>query len=113
MRHGLILPGSARFEESRWRNDTLVECHYDDRLWAYTCRVAEELRVAEPGYFTDPVLSQLVRMGVQDWSGENERSEASVQAMRHSTIVASRLYRLHQETVANVSRTTILIGVEN
>ena len=87
-----------------------MECHYDDRLWAYTCWVAEEMRVAEPGYFTDPVLSQLVRMGTQDWSSENERSEASVQAMRHSTVVASRLYRMHQEAISHVSVAAIRVG---
>src|ERR1700753_1154417 len=111
MRFNLILPGEQQFNEQRWRKDTMMECHYDDRLWAYACRVAEEIRVTEPGYFTDPVLSQLIRMGTYDWSGENDRSEPSMQAMRHSTVVASRLYRMHREAVSNVSVVRVSVEV--
>ena len=102
MRHGSILPGQEHFDLEYWRNDNLEECHFNDRLWGWTCREGEELRVREPGYFTDPVIYNLIRMGVHNWTGANHRGNQSMQAMRHSTIMGSRLHRLHREAVANV-----------
>ena len=71
MLNGAILPGEQRFSEERWINDILNKCHLDDRLWGYTIRVVEELRVHDPVVFTDGVLYNLMRMGVMDWTGEN------------------------------------------
>ena len=105
MRHGAILPGRERFVETQWLNDTLVECHHDDRLWGFTCRLAEELRVREVGSFNDPVLFALMRMGTFDWKDQNKRGAGSTQAMRHSTVMASRLHRRINELDENVSET--------
>ena len=43
MRHGTILPGQCQFDEDCWRDDALKECHFDDWLWGWACRVSEEL----------------------------------------------------------------------
>ena len=103
MLSGVILPGEQHFNEDRWVNDILNECHFNDRLWGYTIRVVEELRTRDPAVFTDGVLFNLMRMGVMDWTGENNRGNQSTQAMRLATALASRLIRITNADHANVS----------
>ena len=103
MLNGAILPGEQRFNEERWINDILNECHFDDCLWGYTIRVVEELRTRDLAVFTDGVLYNLMRMGVMDWTGENARGNQSTQAMRLATALASRLIRITNADRANVS----------
>ena len=83
MRCGLTLPGQQRPDNDRWHNDILTECHWDNRLWGYTCRVSEEIRTCTTEDFTDPVLFQLLFMGMLDWDNENRCNDQSTQAMRH------------------------------
>ena len=103
MLHGAILPGEQRFDKDRWANDILNECHFDDRLWGYTIRVIEELRTRDHAVFTDGVLFNLMRMGVNDWVGENSRGHQSTQAMRLATALTSRVIRITNADRANVS----------
>ena len=103
MLHGAILPGEQRFDKERWANDILNECHFDDRLWGYTIRVVEELRTRDPAVFTDGVLFNLMRMGVNDWVRENSRGNQSTQAMQLATALASRMIRITNADRANVS----------
>jgi hypothetical protein len=110
MRHGSILPGQERFDLGRWRNDILEECHYDDKIWGYACRGAEELQIKSVGDYPDPVLFNLFRMGTWDWDGENKQMNQSTQAMRHATAMAMRLHYMIQEQDSNVS--ILLIVVE-
>ena len=102
MRPGAILPGHPQFDENHWRDDALDECYFDDKLWGWTCRVAEELRKREADYFNDNIIYNLLHMGTFDWTGENHRNDQSTQAMRHSTILGSRLYRLIHQGEVNV-----------
>ena len=104
MRHGLTLPGQQRPDDDRWYNDTLSECHWDDRLWGYASRVSEQLRTRTEGDFTNPVLFQLLFMGTYDWDHENRRNNQSTQAMRHSTVMGSRLYDAHRSLTAECHR---------
>ena len=69
MLHGAILLGEQRFNEERWANDILNECHFNDRLWGYTIWVVEELHTHDPAVFTNGVLFNLMRMGVNNWVG--------------------------------------------
>ena len=103
MLHGAILPGEQRFDEERWANDILNECHFDDRLWGYTIRVVEELRTRDPAVFTNGVLFNLMQMGVNDWVGENSRGNQSTQAMRLATALASHMIRITNADRTNVS----------
>ena len=103
MLNGAILPGEQHFSEERWINDILNECHFDDRLWGYTIRVVEELRIQDPVVFKDGVLYNLMRMGVMDWTGENARGNQSTQAMCLATALASCLIRITNANCANVS----------
>ena len=111
MLHGAILPGEQRFNEERWANDILNECHFDDRLWGYTIRVVEELCTRNPAVFTDGVLFNLMRMGVNDWVGENSQGNQSTQAMQLATALASRMIRITNADRANVS--DVARGLEN
>ena len=110
MLHGAILPGEQRFDEDRWANDILNECHFDDRLWGYTIRVVEELCTRDPAV-SDGVLFNLMRMGVNDWVRENSRGHQSTQAMRLATALASRMIRITNADRANVS--DVARGLEN
>ena len=60
MLSGAILPGEQRFNEERWVNDILNECHFNDHLWGYIIRVVEELCTHDPAVFTDGVLYNLM-----------------------------------------------------
>ena len=96
-------PWRTEFDEERWANDILNKCHFDDRLWGYTIRVVEELRTRDPAVFTDGVLFNLMRMGVNDWVGENSRGNQSTQAMQLATALASRMIRITNADRTNVS----------
>ena len=91
MLHGAILPGEDRFSETRWHNDVLEECYNDDALWGYVVRVGEELRLRNLGDWTDPVLYRLFRMGVDDWTKLDHRTNVAIQATRFTTAMASCL----------------------
>ena len=81
MLHRSVLPGEQRFDEDRWADDILNECHFDNRLWGYMIQIIEELHTRNPAVFTDGVLYNLMRMGAMDWRGENVRMNQSMQAM--------------------------------
>ena len=66
MVHGAILPGEQRFNKDCWADDILGECYFDDHLWGYTIRVAEEFHMHNPADFTDGVLFNLMWMGTVD-----------------------------------------------
>ena len=102
MRHGLMLPGQQRPDDDRWHNNILAECHWDDRLWGYACCVSEQIRTRSAEDFTDPVLFQLLFMGTYDWDNDNRRNNQSTQAMRHSTVMGSRLYDTIRSLTAEV-----------
>ena len=65
--------------------------HNDDALWGYVTRVREELRLRNPGDWTDPVLYRLFRMGVDDWTKPDHCTNAAIQSTRFTTAMASRL----------------------
>ena len=75
----------------RWKNDHFPQCFFEDHLWCYMCRASEELRVEWKDHLHDPVLYNLLRMGIFDWKGANVRPNASIPAMRFSTALATRL----------------------
>ena len=102
MRHGLMLPGQQRADDDRWYNDILAECHWDNRLWGYACRVSEAIRTRTPEDFTNPVLFQLLFMGMFNWDNENHCNDQSTQAMRHLTVMGSCLYDAIQSLTAEV-----------
>ena len=99
-----ILPGDTAANEARWRNDSLLDVYDDDALWGFMIRASEELPQFTGARVRDPVLSRLLRMGVYDWTGENVRTVASTQAMRHSTAMATRLLARLLEVEEKVRR---------
>ena len=99
----VILPGEQRFNEECWANDILNKCHYNDRLWGYTIRVVEELRTCDSAVFTNGVLFNLMRMGVNDWTGENAQGNQSTQAMCLATVLVSWIIQISNAGCANVS----------
>ena len=92
MQRGLTLPGQQRPDDNHWHNNILAECHWDNHLWGYAYCVSEEIHTCMAEDFTNPVLFQLLFMGTFDWDNKNCRNNQSTQAMRHSTIMGSRLY---------------------
>ena len=94
-----------------WKQSVSTRQYNPDSLWGYTIRVVEELRTRDPAVFTDEVLFNLMRMGVNDWVGENSRGNQSTQAMRLATVLASRMIRITNADRANVS--DVVRGLEN
>ena len=114
MCHGTILPGQQHFDEDHWRDDALEECHFDDCLWGWACHANKELQVKDANCPDNIILYDLFQMGVHDWSGENHRNDQNIQAMCHSTVMASRLYQMiHQgELNIRVCDLTMFSGVD-
>ncbi len=72
-------------------HDTFSELHNDDRLWAYVIRVSESWRNRDSDRWNDSVMSCLFRM-MFDWEGDDRRSGPSIQSMRYSLVLASRVW---------------------
>ena len=83
MLHGA--PDAEHFDEEQWKRDELREAYCDNALWGYMIWISEQLRLWVPGEYEDDVLFKLICMGMFDWDGDNHRTNASTQAMRHST----------------------------
>ena len=96
-------PDAEHFNEEQWMNDILHEAHCDDILWGYMIRVSEQLRRWAPGDYGDDVLFQLMCMGVFDWHQEDHRTNASTQAMHHSTAMVQRVLDRMKRTETTVS----------
>ena len=75
----------------RWKRDSFPELHSDDFLWASVAREWEILKQVPNETINDPVLDRALKIGILDWTGENIRQPQSTQAMRHGTVVGSRL----------------------
>ena len=103
MLHGILMPGTTSFDAERWAKDHLPEAHNDDALWGYCIRIQEELRLRDEDTFDDPILYRLFRMGIEDWTGENQRKDQSTQAMRFAVALGSRLWGQIQSTRTRVS----------
>ena len=103
MLNGVILPGEQRFNEERWAEDILNKCDDDDHQWGYTIHIVKELRTCDLAVFTDRVLYNLMQMGVMDWDGENVQMNQSTQAMRFTTVIASRIIWIANTDHTNVS----------
>ena len=100
MCHGTILPGQQHFNEDHWRDDALKECHFDDHLWGWACRVSKELWIRDTNCSDNIILHSLFR--VHDWSGENHHNDQNIQVMCHSTVMASHLYQMVHQGELNV-----------
>ena len=55
------------------------------------CRASEELRVEWKDTLNNPVLYNLLRMGIFDWKGRNVQAPAAVPGMRLVTAFTTRL----------------------
>ena len=96
-------PDVEHFDENIWMDDLLSEVHNDDRLWGYMIRISEQLRCRVPGEYGDEVLYRLLCMGVFDWQNEDYRTNASTQAMRHSTAMVHRVIERIKRVETTVS----------
>jgi hypothetical protein len=85
--------GVSRSEDEarEWKADTFAELYEEDRLWAYSIRVSDELEFLR-GRMKDNVLYDLLKTGVMDWKSPHNRQYAQLKiGMRHSTAMVSRL----------------------
>ena len=82
MLHGA--PDMERFDKEQWKRDELCEAYCDNSLWGYMIQISEQLHLRVPGEYEDDVLFKLICMGVFNWDGDNHRTNALTQAMRHS-----------------------------
>ena len=100
-------PDVEHIDENIWMDDLLSEVHNDDRLWGYMIRISEQLRCRVPGEYGDEVLYRLLCMGVFDWQNEDYRTNASTQAMRHSTAMVHWVIERIKRVETTVSRLLI------
>ena len=101
MLHGA--PDAEHFDKEQWKRDELREAYCDDALWGYMVWISEQLRLWVPGEYEDDVLFKLICMGVFDWDGDNHRTNASTQAMRHSTAMVHRVLERIKRVETTVS----------
>ena len=100
-------PDIEHFDENIWINNTLSKAHNDDILWGYMIRIGEQLRRRVPGEYGDEVLFKLLCMGVFDWQNEDYWTNASTQAMRHSTAMVRWVIERIKRVEMTVSRLLI------
>ena len=67
------------------------DCHFDDAIWGYTVRAFDDWQNWDPSQWNDPVFDNLVIMGSWDWIRENHRFQQSIQSMRFTLVLGSRL----------------------
>ena len=72
-------------------------------MGGYTIHVVEELHTRDPAVFTDRVLFNLMRMGVNNWTRENTRGNQSTQAMHLATLLASQIIWITNTDWVNVT----------
>ena len=70
-------------------------------------RISKQLHHRVPGEYGDEVLFRLLCMGVFDWQDEDHRTNASTQAMRHSTAMVHRVIEWIKRVEMTVSRLLI------
>ena len=92
MGYGHILPGEQTFNPHHWHSDTLRECENNNQVWGYIIHAREELTKGSWGEVNDPVLVNLMKMGIFDWKNKDgQLFPAAVQAIHHGTAITSRL----------------------
>ena len=100
MQHGTIPAGERVGSDARWERDVLPECHNDDTLWGYAIRNSDVLH-QERESVNDPVLFNLLRMGIYDWRGVNTLQNQAIQAVRWSSAtimrVLQRVFKLEKQ----------------
>ena len=100
-------PDAEHFDEEQWKRDKLCEAYCDDALWGYIIRISEQLHLRVPGEYEDDVLFKLICMGMFDWDGDNHRTNALTQAMRHSTAMVHWVLERIKRVEMTVSRLLI------
>ena len=86
--------GKSSDPETRalWWNDRLPECHWSDKLWGHAIRSTEFVKLAEfDRVWDDPALADLIKMGASDWKAPNKMQGPTIEALRHSAAIGSRL----------------------
>jgi hypothetical protein len=92
MRHGGVRQGDEVFDSYKWHDDVLPGCLTDDQLWGYCIRAGEEMTQEYWGGVKDPVLENLMRIGIFERTDRRDVClNQSLPAIRHSTAIASRL----------------------
>ena len=76
---------------ARWNRDRFLEFHRADQLWANAIRASEEGRLRSQDLINDPVLDDLLRMGVFDWTGVKDHLRQGILPMWHVSAMASRM----------------------
>ena len=76
---------------ARWFRDRFLEFHRADQLWANAIRASEEGRLRSQDLLNDLVLDDLLRMGVFDWTGVEDRLRQGILPMWHASAMASRM----------------------
>ena len=100
MQHGTIPAGECVGSDARWERDVLPKCHNDNTLWGYVIRNSDVLH-QERESVNDPVLFNLLRMGIYDWREVNALQNQAVQAVRWSSAmimrVLQRVFKLEKQ----------------
>ena len=84
MQWEMIPAGEHVGSDAHWDRDVLPECHNDDTLWGYAICNLDVLH-QERENIHDPVLFNLLRMGIYDWRGVNALQNQAIQAVHWSS----------------------------
>ena len=90
MQRRTIPAGERVGSDARWERDVLPECHNNNTLWGYAIRNSDVLH-QERESVNDPVLFNLLRMGIYNWRGVNTLQNQAVQAVRWSSAMIMRV----------------------
>ena len=90
MQRGTIPAGERVGLDALWERDVLPKCHNNDTLWGYAIHNSDVLH-QERESVNNPVLFNLLHMGIYNWRGVNALQNQAVQAVRWSSATIMRV----------------------
>ena len=92
MKFGQARQDGTEFDVHKWHDDILPECLTDDQLWGYSIRAGEEMTQETWGGIKDPVLQNLMRIGIFERTNRRDQClNQTLPAIRYSAAITSRL----------------------
>ena len=92
MKYSHVLQSEDAFNPYHWHNNYLPECLTNDQLWGYMICVGEEMTEDYWGKMNDPVLTNLMCMGIFECADHREQClNQTLPTIHHSTTIASRI----------------------
>ena len=101
-------------DHSEFSRVAFGDCYNDDALWGLAIVASREQFLRQLNPHIDEVLYKLIDMGVYDWEEPDIEGHESRRSMRHSSAMASRLWKRIEtmETKVRVLLHILLMNIQ-